>query len=392
MKKIYIGGNIYGAGNIGDDAVLLGIIRLIKSASPEFCLIIGTHRGRKLDYLSPDFEIVSSYNIFRLINAIRKSDCFISGGGTMIGDELGLSFPLRYNLKLFSLAKIFRKKTALLSVGANKLRSKSGVSMAREIIGLCDIVTLRDEESREVCLELYTGCDCVATSDPAFLLEAHETERTKRIKNNLMGKGKIFGVNVVNEVWAQENSYKRAIADACNYLYTQYGYAPVFFCNEVREGEFFDFDANSRTAELLKFDYQILEPVYYSPEEMIDIISCFDFVMGMRMHSLIFAAIAGTPFIGISRVDKVDNFMRMFGLKSSGSIDNCDSRQLVSDVECLLNNRKNFKSQLTDRVDLLRKECLKNVQLLRSLLNEPKPSKCKFKVSLIKHLLLSMQP
>jgi polysaccharide pyruvyl transferase WcaK-like protein len=148
----------------------------------------------------------------------------------------------------------------------------------------------------------------------------------------------------------------------------------VFFCNEVRSGEFFDLAANTETAALLTCEHEVLEPIYYSPEEMIDILSAFEFVIGMRMHSLIFAAIAAVPFVAVSRVDKVDNFMQLFDLEVSGSVCDCDAARLIADAERLLEKREAFRSRVSGRIDELRQECWRNVELLDALLDERKLS------------------
>jgi len=368
--KIYIGGNIYGAGNIGDDAVLQGILRLVNSSLPEAVINVGTHNGRRLAGLLPSVHTINSDDMRQVIKTIKESHLFISGGGTMISDELNLSFPLGYNARLISIAKFYGKRVSMLAIGANRLHHDTGMKMGRTMVRLCDLITVRDDESRSVCLELGAKPSrTVTTVDPSFLLEAQETPRTKRLKERLRARGKVFGVNVVNEVWAHLNGYKIGIARACEYISSQYGYLPVFFCNEVRPGEFFDFQANSQTAALLRCEHEVLEPVYYRPEEMIDILSAFEFVIGMRMHSLIFAAVAGTPFVAVSRVDKVDNLMHLFGLRPSGSVTHCESRKLIADAAHLIEKRQSVKRHLAKRVPGLRGQCLKNAPLLRDLVD-----------------------
>ena len=373
--KIYIGGNIYRAGNIGDDAVVQGILCLLESVAPEADITIGTHCGQKLDYLPPEPTFIDSFNMAQVTAAIKASDWFICGGGTLIGDELGLSFPLEYNARLISIARFYGKRVSMLGIGANKLHHPKGARIARTIVKLCDLITLRDEESREVCLAAGARPSRTVTiADPAFLLEPKQTARTKELKERLRSRGKILGVNVVNEAWSRQNKYKANIAHVCEQLSSEHGYFPVFFCNEIRPGDFFDFEANKQTAAMLNCEREVLEPVYYSPEEMIDLISGFDFVLGMRMHALIFAAIAGTPFAAISRVDKVDNFMRLFGLEASGSVDRCSSDQLIAEIEQRLDQRDVFQAHLAERVAQLRQECLKNVDLFRGLISERRMS------------------
>lgn len=387
-RKIYIGGNIYGSGNIGDDAVLQGILRIIESAIPEAIITVGTYQGQRLEYLPPSLKYVNSYDMTQVRTAIKQSDCFISGGGTMIGDELNLSFPLGYNSRLISIAKLYGKRVAMLAIGANRVRQDEGVKIAKTITRLSDLITVRDEESRGVCLELGAKpSGTIATADPAFLLRPKETPRSKELKERLRARGKVFGINVVNEVWAHKDGYKIAIAKTCEYFSSRHGYTPVFFCNEIRPGNYFDFEANSQTAGLLDCEHELLEPIYYSPEEMIDILSTFEFVIGMRMHGLIFSAVAGIPFVAVSRVDKVDNFMHLFGLGISGTVSHCDSKQLIADAEDLLKNRRAFQRDVAERVAKLREDCLKNVELLREMFNERRIFWHKINVSSLRFLM-----
>ena len=366
--RIYIGGNIYGAGNIGDDAALHGILHIAESSLPEADITVGIDNSQKPEGLRAHLHYVHSHDMRQVTSAIKESDLFICGGGTMLSDELNLSFPLEYNARLISVAKFCGKRVWMLGIGANRLRHPKAVKMARTIVGLSDLITVRDDQSRNVCLELGAKPSrTVTTVDPAFLLEPRETPRTRELKKHLRCRGKVFGVNVVNEAWAHLNEYKVAIARACDYLSSRYGYFPVFFCNEVRGGDFFDFAANSHTAGLLSCEHELLEPVYYSPQEMIDILSAFEFVIGMRMHSLIFAAVARTPFVAVSRVDKVDNLMHLFGLSPSGSVTNCKITKLIWDVQHILEKGPRLKRHLAACVAYLRRKCLKNATLLRKL-------------------------
>ena len=369
--KVYVGGVGYRAGNIGDDAILRAILYILTRAAPNVEITVGTYDGKKPQGLLCDVTVVHWREFQQVTKAIRECDCSIIGGATVIGDELGLYYPLEYIAKLVSTAKFHGKKTAMLAIGANKLRSAKGEKMAREIVRLCDIITLRDEGSREVCLSLGANPSrTVATADAAFLLEPQETARTKELKERLRRRGRVLGVNVVNEVWSGEERYKAAIARACDELASRHGYLPVFFCNEVRSGAEYDFEANTRTAAYLHCDHEVLEPVYYSPEEMIDLISCFDCVLAMRMHALIFAAITGVPFVSVARVDKVENFMRLFGRRASGTVDDCDSGKIIAEVERLHAEGPALRKRVVGRVGVLRREFLRNVEVLRQLLSE----------------------
>ena len=108
---------------------------------------------------------------------------------------------------------------------------------------------------------------------------------------------------------------------------------------------------------------------------MIDIISAFDFVISMRMHSMIFAALAGVPFAAISRIDKVDNFLNLFDLKSSGTVDDCRDDKLTLSVEDMLKNRKEYLDKVERRLPALRLETVKNEDTLKRVISGSKQRK-----------------
>ena len=336
-RTVYVGGNIYGAGNIGDDAVLQGILSRL-NAEHDLSYLIGTYDGIDLPFVQDSgVEFVNANDPREVVRSIRASDIVICGGGTLISDELNLGFPLIYNARVISTARILGKPVIMSSIGVNKLQNRESKTIARNVMGLCDDISTRDDGSYDVCKELLPeSVPLELVADPAYILKGTETPRTKDIKSMIKEEGRTFGVNVVNEIWEKRHEYKKVIAEVCDHLCERQGYTPVFFCNEVRAGGFFDFEANRETSSYMKSKGLLLEPTYYSPGEMIDLLSVFDFVLSMRMHALIFSALNDVPFVSISRVDKVDNFMKLFSSTSSCSIERPVTQDMIRDIEGIL--------------------------------------------------------
>lgn len=355
--RIIIGGNIYGCGNIGDDAVLAGILQEVKRTIPDSALCIETHKGQPLPFVKESCEWVDCYDRTAVFAKIRKCDVYIVGGGTMIGDELSLRFPLEHLAVRVAYAKWLGKRVLFAGVGANRLKTAQGRRLATGLVKLADLMSCRDEASAAVCRDLCPErTDHIRThADPAYLLAPERTERTERMGASFAKRGPILGINVLNEAWGQSKGYKQAIAGACDILHRKHGLFPVFFCNEIRTDAYFDFMANVETAAKVSGPHRILYPEYLTPSEMMDLIRRFDAVLSLRMHGLIFAAVAGVPFAGISRVDKVDNFMGQFGLKACGSIENVTAEAIVAAVESALADRERLKPRMAAELAMLRK-------------------------------------
>ena len=375
--RLYIDGNGYGFGNIGDDAILQGIIRILTEVPAVSEITVGVKDGIRLPFLERGLNVIRSFDLPVAQQMIDSSDCFVIGGGTMIGDELGIGFPLVHNVERILYAERRHKKIVLFGIGANKPMSKPGKELAKIMVHHSGLITVRDQESLSVCKTFSRSPqDIFQTSDPAFLLHPCQTERSKMIKELIRSKGKTIGINVVNEVWANKKGYKKAIASACSELSRKHNIFPVFISNEIRPGAFFDYEANKETASFLDCESILLEPAYYSPEEMIDIISAFDLFLSMRMHGLIFASIANVPFVTVSRIDKVDNFMHQFNFKPSGTTETITAGTLLEDIQSLMSDKERITGIQKKIVNDKRNECWRNKELFHQYLNrqEKQPS------------------
>jgi polysaccharide pyruvyl transferase WcaK-like protein len=382
--RAFITGNIFGAGNIGDDAVLQGLLSLLDAVVFDNVYVTcGSHCPA---FLPPNAECVKYNDEAGIKRCIQKTDIIIIAGGTMIGDELSLRYPLAYNSKILALSKYYSKKTCMLYIGANRLITCWGRFYAKGILNLSDFVVTRDQKSLEVCNSLgieniYKG------ADPAFVLNPVATAKSEKLKQITRRHQKTIGINVVNESWASEQEYKKVIARSCSYLHDRHGYVPIFFCTEVREGDFYDYSANSAVIKLLDCPYEVMDALYLSPEEMIDVISAFDIVFAMRMHALIFAALANVPFLALSRIDKVDNFMELFKTQPCGTISACNADSIVQAFENLCKDRENRLTANREIILDLQKRLFDSRTYLQEILNAP----CRFKINLFSIFILFRQ-
>lgn len=357
MTNIYIDGNGYGYGNIGDDAILDGIIKLLTSYDmANINITVATKNGEMLPFLPEGIKTVKSFDDKIAKNEIAKCDLYIAGGGTLIGDELGVDFPLKYNAKRLKLALKYNKKSILLFAGINKCKTDIGKKYSEFLIKNFDYIITRDKESFNVCNLFYGIGDISIGFDPAYMLKPIETERSKKIKKYITSHGKTIGVNIINEAWKDESEYKKNIATALNKISKDVDYTPIFYTNEVRDGDFFDIEANKEVMPLITDSFGVIIPEYYEPSEMLDIISAFDMNFTMRMHGLIFSSIVETPFCTISRVDKVDNFMKSFNQSTPYNISECTVENVYKTIINTMNNynQKQINERLAD-INFIRK-------------------------------------
>ena len=101
----------FGAGNMGDEAILEVQSKILKQLAPDIEISIFTRnieRAKELNLIPYKFD-----NIFEIFEAIESCDLIISGGGELFQDITGTSTPLYYGLMMF-LGKIAKNLFLLL--------------------------------------------------------------------------------------------------------------------------------------------------------------------------------------------------------------------------------------------------------------------------------------
>ncbi|MCL2709016.1 MAG: murein biosynthesis integral membrane protein MurJ, partial [Defluviitaleaceae bacterium] len=105
---------------------------------------------------------------------------------------------------------------------------------------------------------------------------------------------------------------------------------------------------------------------HFSSRRLLALVGRLDLLIGMRLHSLIFASCAGVPFAGISYDPKVDSFLKEMGApRLSGGVP-----QMRGQLDDLLGDAA-LKENIRIRADEMRLLAAENASLALSLANGP---------------------
>ena len=324
--KVLLSG-YYGFRNIGDDAVCQAIIKGLKE-----------RHGDEIKTFSR-----------RSLRELWDCDLFISGGGTLFQNATSpLSFY--YYIGLVLLAKILGKKVMILGQGFGPLKGWFARAVARAILNRMDIITLRDQASYNELKELGINRPRIeVTADPTLILPKGSDEKGKRILS-LEGVPKeklLIGIAARNLVKKDSQRLFKNIARTLDWFTKTYNYHPVFIILQSPP----DLEAASDILHEMHEKYSLVFR-FCRPEEMLALVSQFDLLIGMRLHSLIFALINQVPMLGISYDPKVTAFMDEIGQAclSIGQAEDYDT--LKNEIEKVYRNKEAIKKDL----ELKRKE------------------------------------
>lgn len=350
----------YGFGNAGDEAILAAIIQGLKREIPDVNIIVlsdspsDTIREHKVK----SHDRKDYIGIFGLMGSI---DLLISGGGGLVQDITGFTTVVYY-LSIVKMALMRGKKVMLFAQGLGPIRQNKSRMVARYVMNGVTLISYRDEESRILSQSLGIAKPPIfVTADPVFALEPAPKEAIDPIAKELgiIEGGINIGISI--RPWKANSDYVNIISTITDYL-ALHEKANIFLfpfqdsqdmevCKSI-------LTKTTQKTKIVPRDYPI--PV------MMGLIGRMDMVMGMRLHSLIFAATQNVPCMGISYDPKVTNVMESLELPYL-KINKVEEKALLEMALDTLKNREEIKKNLPEKTEVFRKNALRNFELVRAL-------------------------
>ncbi|WP_057911621.1 polysaccharide pyruvyl transferase CsaB [Peribacillus muralis] len=373
MTKVLVFG-YYGDKNLGDEILLQGILTSFKLENPSLDVTI-LSKNPKLT--SERFNIKSTNAprknkyLLKFIREISKTDIFILGGGGLIQDFIGIK-QLFYWISSLLIAKIFRKKTMLYSIGVGPLGTKQSRIVTRFFLKFADLITVRDEGSADLLLEIGVRKDKIfVTADPAFVLNPEIKKNKISIRENSIGISFLPYFNIVNNN-SMESELELNFIKFINQLIETQGYNVYLIPLHNLEGETHDLGAAKRILAGIKNKEKILlldEDL--TPTEALNIFGEFEIFVGVRLHSLIMSAINNVPFVSINYHPKVESFIKLVNQERySLNINNVTDEELMEKFLLLKENKQNEIKTIKNEFQQLRKKSLSTQTLLRNFINK----------------------
>jgi len=287
--------------------------------------------------------------------AIADCDVFILGGGGLLQDKTTIFNPSRWLAKL-RLAQRMGKTTCLYANSVGELRFGINRRMAARALKKVHLITLRDALSAEL-LERLGVAGAQVTADPAFSLEppTPEEQAAARQKYDLPREyvciairhwydtNAVIPVKIATRLGLRSRRnarqyarYTSVMAEITQRINDELGLPAVFL--SMCQGR----DAGVARDILAKLpqnlgNFTIDEPSM-TPQDALAVIGQSKLLLGMRLHSLIYAADLGVPMVPIVYQDKVAGLAQMLGAEAV-HVDTMDADALWRLVQPALDGR-----------------------------------------------------
>lgn len=380
-KRIVICGN-YGATNLGDEAILDGIISLVRRASPDADIAVmsanpeetaAMHGVESVDLFPAGVRSMArglfGGGIGKTIDAIKKADLFILGGGGLFSDERPMAIVI-WSLQA-RIARMFlspgKGKIFCLGQSVGPLGTFFGRRVTTSVFNHTAAVTVRDDASLALLQNMgIMGVQSLA--DPAFALSVNEPPDEKPEPYVVITARPWIKIRTNHQSASAPNDVSKKIAQFIDWLWQEKGLKSVLIPFQLAVDN--DVEVlNKIVAQVHNKD--AVEIFEYSRDfrKTVELIERATAVVGMRLHSLIFSTMCARPFVALSYSKKVRDFAAQVGMEEFVmDWPAFDLQELCSRFDSLLNRQEELKNRLNEALLTQRDLALRNVDIIKNLL------------------------
>jgi len=311
--KIVIAGN-YGAGNIGDEMILKGLLETLTNISPslEITILSGNPEETKFLYNIKSEKKVPS-GIHSLVSEIfdRKSqtrktikecDYFILGGGGLFAGPKKRA-NIIWGIQAL-MAYIYKKPVIIYGQSIGEMRSSFEKWIIKKVFEKAKLIVLRDSKSAERIKSLGIKQEIHIIPDMAFAIDNQKpTEERKEIV-----------LVALRQIDSLVRDFKVSVAEFIDWLTVEKRFS-VKIVN-LQDGEAGDKIINEGIKKLIEHMENVEYIEKITDQKIFELFNEAKIILGMRFHSIIYAIKTLTPFIAISYAPKIKDLLSDMGLKS----------------------------------------------------------------------------
>lgn len=365
MPKVVISG-YYGFNNIGDEAILKGMIDGIKNLAEDVQIVVLSQHP---EFTSKKHNVksIKRMDIISIIKELKSCDLLVSGGGSLFQDVTSKRSILYY-LGIIYLAKLLGKKVMVYSQGIGPVNIDYNRYFLKKIFNRLDFINVRDEKSKKELMNMGVTKDILVTVDTVFGIKRPDITVGKKVLEELGidPNKKLVGISI--RPWENTKDIINEIKKTCEIIAANYDYEVLFIpCHFYSDLKIMK-EVLKHIDDDLKKKIHILDKYLYV-NEYLSLFGNLEFLIGMRLHALIFSVLMGVPVIGLSYDPKIDNFMSMIGKNEVLNVSNINFSDIISEVNYLTLNIDKEKKNVELKRDELSKIVNIHNKILVDLLN-----------------------
>ncbi|MGC9667140.1 polysaccharide pyruvyl transferase family protein [Planosporangium sp. 12N6] len=362
----------YGGMNLGDEAILTSLLTDLRRRRPDTRTVVFSREPEYTGRAFRDVETIpwEGVNRERMAEVLCRLDLLVLGGGGILYDT-----EARRYLRLVATAQECGVPVFAYALGAGPLTEELDRRLTCQVLHDCVEVTVRDESSRLTLEEAGVRCPVTVTADPALLLEPEEFVGDALRQEWVVPNGsRMVGMSVREPGRAAHSldvdAYHQLLAHMGDFMVHRLDAHVLFVPMERQDiGH-----AHAVLSYMTAADQCRVLHGTYPPRQILGLMRHIDLAVGMRLHFLIFAAMAGVPMLPLPYAGKVFDFARQVGAPALRGVVREAAGPLLAEVDRLWDERPLRAQLVADRLAILRERAALTGERLAGQLDRIAPT------------------
>lgn len=362
--------------NSGDEAILQ---TLINQYYKEYEISVISQNFHNTSLMHPAIKTCDRYR--SCCDAIRECDVFLLGGGGLLQDETTI-YNVGKWLYYLRMAIRYGKKTVVYANSIGPLNWKINRLLVKRYLNQVDLITLRDEVSAELLKEIGVDkTDVYVTADPVFSLPVERIDEKKgyvcMALRHWYDIHPLIPVSICNKLHIRSKknqkryeAYIGVMAAVTDYINKVWGKNVVFlsFLYE-RDGAV----ARDILERVQSKENKIIEEKYMPVGKAVAVIGDAELLVGMRLHSIIYAICSGTPVLPVIYSSKVRSILKFTNMEEYGiSMEELQEEKMIEFLNKVWKEKEKQKLLMKEQYCVMKERESKNKRLLEELIEKDK--------------------
>jgi polysaccharide pyruvyl transferase CsaB len=357
----------YGGLNLGDEAILKGILRQLRASLPVEVTVFSrnaedTRARHEVERVVP----VRKLSRDEVLPEVQRLDLLILGGGGILFDGEAQIF-----LREVMLAHDHRVPVMVYAISAGPLRDPAVQRMVQDGLSRAAVVTVRERGARQILEDAGVHREILVTADPALLLEPEPLAKDTLKREGLDHGRHLVGMSVREPGAAApeigEQAYHKLLADVADFMVDRYDADVVFVPMEPKMQDVQH--CHAVVAQMLRAQRASVLKGDYSSGQLLALMRHFAFAVGMRLHFLIFASLQNVPFAALPYAPKVAGFLDDLGLEMP-PFTQVSAGQLIAYIDQAWDRRRPLQARIGRALPALRERALASNAIAVRLLEQ----------------------
>ena len=367
--RVAISGS-YGGMNLGDEAILEVILRELR-ASLDVDVVVFSRNAKDTEQRHKVRAVpIREMHKDDVFEELRKLDLFILGGGGILFDGL-----VEDMLRDVNWARELGIPVMVYAISVGPLKTPESKQLVVTALSKVDKITVRENEAKRILHDLGLEQEIEVTADPGLLLKPQSFTKEMLKMEGINPDSPLVGFSLREPGPAAPDlnieQYHGILANAADFMVERFDAQILFVPMEVGDNKdpqhshaVISKMVNAQRASVLKGEY--------SSAAVLGLMKHMSFVVGMRLHFLIFAGIQKVPFVPLPYATKVVGLLSDLEMPMP-PITALNVGKLCAFLDRSWDLRERIRKKLEVKVPPLQERAKRTNQILCELLQSVRP-------------------